>query len=96
MVLAWGNQSQWERASELYKADLAAAPVLLQPLLRYWLNELEGRRARAGRLNAAESAQAQSEARRAALEEENADLEKKLEALTAIERSINLRQQADE
>jgi len=96
VALAWGNSSQWERASELYKADLAAAPVLLQPLLRYWLNELEGRRARAGRLNAAESAQAQSEARRAALEEENADLEKKLEALTAIERSINLRQQADE
>ncbi len=61
VALSWGSQGQWERASELYKADLSAAPVTLQPLLRYWLNELEGRRARAGRLNAAESAQAQSE-----------------------------------
>ena len=96
VVLTWGSQRQWERAAELYKADLSAAPLTLQPLLRYWLNELEGRRAMAGRLSDAQSAQAQGEARRAALEEEKAELEKKLEALTAIERSINLRQQADE
>ncbi|MEQ5800930.1 hypothetical protein [Halomonas sp. H10-9-1] len=96
VALSWGSQGQWDHASELYKADLSAAPVALQPLLRYWLNELEGRRAMAGRLSAAQSAQAQSEALSASLKEENADLEKKLEALTAIERSINLRQQTEE
>ncbi|MDY7117662.1 hypothetical protein RAN53_15040 [Halomonas sp. SSL-5] len=96
VALSWGSQGQWDRASELYKADLSAAPVSLQPLLRYWLNELERRRGMAGRLSAAQSAQAQSEARSAALDEEKAELEKKLEALTAIERSINLRQQTEE
>lgn len=96
VALSWGAQRQWEHASELFKADLSAAPQALQPLLRYWLNELERRRAMFGRLSAAQTAQADSEASRAALEEKNADLEKKLEALTAIERSINLRQQTEE
>ncbi|QTF92263.1 hypothetical protein, partial [Halomonas sp. BM-2019] len=44
VVLAWGSEHQWDQAAALYQADLAAAPVALQPLLRYWLNELEGRR----------------------------------------------------
>ncbi len=95
VALAWGSESQWERASELYKADLATAPVALQPLLRYWLNELEGRRARAARLAESRAAVARHEAREAELAEEKAALEKKLEALTAIERSINLRQQSE-
>lgn len=89
IVLTWGSESEWNRASELYKADLHAAPVELQPLLRYWLNELEGRRAMSGRL-----ASVQEEI--ATLEEENAELDEKLEALTAIERNINLRQQIDD
>lgn len=87
VLLMWGNESQWDRASELYKADLHAAPADLQPLLRYWLNELEGRRAMAGRL-------ARTRSELAALEAENAELADKLEALTAIEQSINLRQQS--
>ena len=95
VVLAWGSEGQWDQASELYKADLAAAPAELQPLLRYWLNELEGRRAMAGRLEGVRGELADSERRRAALEEDNADLAEKLEALTAIEQSINLRHQND-
>lgn len=87
VVLAWGSERQWDQASELYKADLSEAPTELQPLLRYWLNELEGRRAMAGRL-------ARSASELAELEAENAELAEKLEALTAIERSINLRQQS--
>lgn len=89
VALTWGSESEWERASELYKADLHAAPVELQPLLRYWLNELEGRRAMSGRL-------ASSREEIAALEEENATLDEKVEALTAIEHNINLRQQIDD
>lgn len=95
VALSWGSERQWDQASELYKADLAAAPVALQPLLRYWLNELEGRRALAGRLESTRGELADTEQRRAALEEENAALAEKLEALTAIEQSINLRQQTD-
>lgn len=89
VVLTWGSESEWDRASELYKADLHAAPVELQSLLRYWLNELEGRRAVSGRL-------ASTQEEIAALEEKNAALDEKLEALTAIERNINLRQQIDD
>lgn len=96
VALSWGNQRQWKQASELFKADLSAAPRSLQPLLRYWLNELERRRAMVGRLSAAQSSRADSEASRAALEEENADLQKKLEALTAIEQSINMRKQIED
>ncbi|HSH56608.1 MAG TPA: hypothetical protein VK965_01485 [Halomonas sp.] len=96
VALSWGSHRQWEQASELYKADLSAAPVTLQPLLRYWLNELERRRAMLGRLSAARSSQADNEARITALEGEKAALTEKLEALTAIERSINLRQQTEE
>ncbi len=88
VLLAWGDERQWDRASELYKADLSAAPPRLQPLLRYWLNELEGRRALSRRLG--ESRQAQ-----AALEEDKAALSEKLDALTDIERNINSRQQTE-
>lgn len=95
VTLAWGSERQWDEASELYKADLAEAPPALQPLLRYWLNELEGRRALAGRLESARAELDGAEQRRAELEEENAALAEKLEALTAIEQSINLRQQTD-
>ena len=48
-----------------------------------------------GRLERTRGELAAAENRRAALEEENADLAEKLEALTAIEQSINLRQQTE-
>ncbi|WP_416138083.1 hypothetical protein ACM26W_16590 [Halomonas sp. HK25] len=95
VALAWGSEGQWDQAADLYKADLAAAPVALQPLLRYWLNELEGRRSMAGRLESVRGELAGTEQRRAALEEKNTALAEKLEALTAIEQSINLRQQTE-
>ncbi|MBB3141126.1 hypothetical protein [Halomonas organivorans] len=88
VVLAWGDERQWDQASELFKADLSAAPARLQPLLRYWLNEVEGRRGLNQRLS--ESRQAQD-----ALAEEKAALEEKLDALTDIERNINSRQQTE-
>ncbi|MFW6346333.1 MAG: hypothetical protein ACOC0M_08420 [Halomonas sp.] len=93
VALGWGSESQWDRASELYKADLHAAPAALQPLLRYWLNELEGRRAMASRLVTSNQALADMEAQHTVMQEENTALAEKLEALTAIEQSINLRQQ---
>ncbi len=86
ILLAWGNERQWDRATALLEdTTIVAAPEPLRPLLRYWRNDLEGRRALAGRL-------ARSERQREALEAERLELEEKLEALTAIEQSINLRQ----
>lgn len=85
-LLAWGSERQWDAAAGLLDdALIGEAPEALQPLLRYWRNDLEGRRALAGRL-------ARSEHQRQALEAERLELEEKLEALTAIEQSINLRQ----
>src|SRR5690554_2804293 len=87
VVLSWGTERQWREASELYQAHTHAAPADLQPLLRYWRNELEGRRSLA-------SQNSNARARLASLENENGELADKLEALTAIERNINLRQQS--
>ncbi|SHK44441.1 hypothetical protein [Halomonas caseinilytica] len=85
VVLSWGPPSQWKQASELFKADLHAAPSRLQPLLRYWLNEVERRREQQNRL-------ADSEEARGTLAAEKEALTQKLDALTDIERNINSRQ----
>ncbi|RCV90031.1 hypothetical protein [Billgrantia montanilacus] len=87
ITLAWGSERQWTEAAELFDAHLRSAPEPLQPLLRYWRNELEGRRAMAGQLSRSQSALAAQRA-------ENEQLAEKLEALTAIEQNINLRQQS--
>ncbi|MDR5906435.1 hypothetical protein [Franzmannia qiaohouensis] len=87
VVLAWGSERQWDQAAALLEEDLHAAPSDLQPLLRYWLNEVEGRRALSNRLQ-------RSENERRSLAEANESLTEKLEALTDIEQSINLRQYA--
>ncbi|SDF82088.1 hypothetical protein SAMN05216571_102159 [Onishia taeanensis] len=94
VVLSWGTESEWNKASELYKADLEKAPEELQPLLRYWLNELEGRRALSAKLaEQRQSRQALTE-QNAAQAEQLEEMAHKLEALSDIEQSINLRQQA--
>ncbi|MDO6787197.1 hypothetical protein Q4589_06310 [Cobetia marina] len=86
IVLSWGDESDWELASDLYKADLPTAPSRLQPLLRQWLNGLEERRGLIADRD-------KSEGVRRKLSAENAQLSKKLEALTAIEEAINSRRQ---
>lgn len=86
VVLSWAERERWEDASELYKADLAAAPSQLQPLLRQWLNALEGRRALVDELATSKRVRNRAAQERDALAE-------KLDALTAIEQSINSRQQ---
>ncbi|UYG08275.1 hypothetical protein [Halomonas sp. M4R1S46] len=88
VLLAWGDEAQWDEASELFKADLHAAPARLQPLLRYWLNEVEGRRSLSHQL-------VEERKEREALAAENGALTEKLDALTAIERNINSRQQTE-
>ncbi|MFG6159159.1 hypothetical protein ACGTNG_10145 [Halomonas sp. 1390] len=96
VLLSWGGSGQqWNRASELYKADLASAPTELQPLLRYWLNELEGRRRLSGQLAEQRSANESIAEEKAALSEEIEAMAEKLEQLTAIEQNINLRQQSE-
>ncbi|MCW4153748.1 hypothetical protein OM427_30050 [Halomonas sp. 18H] len=85
VTLAWGPVSQWKQASELLKADLEAAPPRLQPLLQFWLNELERRRELQYRLYKMVQ---ESEA----LETEKQALDEKLDAMTDIERNINSRQ----
>ncbi|MGC3872811.1 hypothetical protein ACPF7Z_06010 [Halomonas sp. GXIMD04776] len=86
VVYSWSRQSQWDDAAELLEADLSAAPSELQPLLRQWLNGLEARRKLLGDLYRSEAS------RRQAVQERD-DLAKKLDALTAIEESINSRNQ---
>ncbi|MEQ6889259.1 hypothetical protein ABE957_11290 [Halomonas sp. CS7] len=95
VLLSWGSEQQWNQASELYKADLASAPTELQPLLRYWLNELEGRRRLAGQLAEQRRAHEAAVEEKAALTEELEAMAEKLEQLTAIEQNINLRQQSE-
>ncbi|MCE8020881.1 hypothetical protein HOP51_12285 [Halomonas sp. MCCC 1A11036] len=87
VILAWGNEREWRQATELYREYTHAAPADLQPLLRYWRNELEGRRSLASQ---GSNARAQA----VSLQQENAELAEKLEALTAIEQNMNLRQQS--
>nr|WP_299244711.1 hypothetical protein [uncultured Halomonas sp.] len=86
VVYSWSSQSKWDDAAELFKADLSAAPSELQPLLRQWLNGLEARRKLIGELY-------RSEASHREVVQERDDLAKKLDALTAIEESINSRNQ---
>ena len=66
---------------------LEIAPSRLQPLLRQWLNGLEERRGLIAERDKNDGA-------RRKLSAENAQLTKKLEALTAIEESINSRRQS--
>ena len=87
VALAWGNEREWREAAELYREHTHAAPADLQPLLRYWRNELEGRRSLA-------SQRTNARALVTSLQHENAELAEKLEALTAIEQNMNLRQQS--
>ena len=87
VALAWGSERGWREAATSYQEDTAAAPEDLQPLLRYWRNELEGRRSLAGHRDNARGQLAN-------LQRENAELSEKLEALTAIEQNMNLRQQS--
>lgn len=85
VVLAWGSEGEWQEAAALYEAHTHAAPADLQQLLRYWRNELEGRRSLASQ-NATVRNQV------ASLQREKAELSEKLEALTAIEQNMNSRQ----
>ncbi|GHA99053.1 hypothetical protein [Modicisalibacter luteus] len=87
VVYSWSDRSHWDDASELFKADLALAPSRLQPLLRQWLNGLEARRELANQVD-------HSEAARRQVARERDDLAQKLDALTEIEQSINLRNQS--
>ncbi|MFQ3786520.1 hypothetical protein [Halomonas sp. A29] len=87
VALSWGSEREWRQAAELYQAHTHAAPADLQPLLLYWRNELEGRRSLA---NQSTNARAQL----TSLQRANAELSEKLEALTAIEQNMNLRQQS--
>ncbi|MGR4069829.1 hypothetical protein [Billgrantia sp. C5P2] len=87
VALSWGNEREWRQAAELYQQHTHAAPADLQPLLLYWRNELEGRRSLA---NQSTNVRAQV----ATLQREKAELSEKLEALTAIEQNMNLRQQS--
>jgi hypothetical protein len=87
VVYSWADRSRWGDASELFKADLALAPSRLQPLLRQWLNGLEARRELANQID-------HSEAARRQIVRERDDLAQKLDALTEIEQSINLRNQS--
>ncbi|WP_106477559.1 hypothetical protein [Phytohalomonas tamaricis] len=87
VVLSWDTPSHWKEASAIYHAEMNDAPLMLQPLLRQWLNELEARRDLADTHQRGDRQRQQIKE----LQEKNAQLSKKLEALTAIEESMNAR-----
>lgn len=98
-VLAWGDEEQRREASSLLHADLGIAPGPLQPLLSYWLGELEQRRALYARLSE-EERKSRASARRNHQLEADVDamdsqvdaLKTKIQTLTDIERNIDSRQ----
>lgn len=87
VVLSWDSPSNWREASSLYEAGIPEAPAMLQPLLTQWANELEARRELASTHQRGDRQRQQIKE----LQEKNAQLTKKLEALTAIEESMNAR-----
>lgn len=98
-VLAWGDEPQRRQASSLLHADLDVAPKPLQPLLDYWLGELEQRRAMYARLSE-EERKSRALARRNHQLKTDVDtldsrvdaLQTKIQTLTDIERNIDSRQ----
>lgn len=95
ILLAWGSEDEQSQASSLLRADLPTAPPRLQPLLSYWLSELEKRREASARLAEARSVRRTLNARNNALSAEIEALNRKIEALTDIERNINIRQHSE-
>lgn len=98
VVLSWDGPSEWQRASNLYKATISMAPTRLQPLMQQWLNELEERRQLYAQQEAGDTRQGENTHDTQALKRENQQLKQqlkemsdKLDALTDIERTINSR-----
>ncbi|MFD2191167.1 hypothetical protein [Pistricoccus aurantiacus] len=107
VLLSWGSERQWEKAAALYEAGLPMAPPKLEPLFRYWMNDLKRRRELLRRLYYSESRRQPSsvaprQQRDSSNVEEATELEEvkrklketteKLDALTDIEKNINQRQ----
>ncbi|MCM2130030.1 hypothetical protein [Larsenimonas rhizosphaerae] len=88
VVLSWGTRAEWKQATALYRTELDKAPVPLQPLLHYWLDELEYRK------TLVSSATPTRDPRIQQLADKNAELTRKLDALTAIEESMNARRRS--
>ena len=86
VVLSWGTRAEWKQATALYQAELDKAPVSLQPLLHYWLDELEYRKTLVSSTT--------TDPRIQQLADRNAELTRKLDALTAIEESMNARRRS--
>ncbi|RKR06728.1 hypothetical protein C7446_0723 [Kushneria sinocarnis] len=90
-ALAWGDAEHWEEASRLFENNIDQAPVGIRPLLEQWQGGLAQRR------HMQDSSQRQGEdtaelkAHIKRLRQENDRLSAKLDALTAIEESMNQR-----
>lgn len=99
VLLARQGPAEWGQSVTLFERYTPRAPAAIQPLLQQWRHEVELRLALQSRLdeqqNLARQGSSLSEEQRSriqALEQQNAELARKLDALTAIEESMNQRQ----
>lgn len=100
VVFSQEDATNWPEGIALFKRYTPQAPESIQPLLEQWQRDLERRAELQSRLQTRldaqhnRSTQGNSRQRQQiqSLEQENAELKKKLDALTAIEESMNARQ----
>ena len=100
VVFSQDDAEHWPKGLALFKRYTSEAPESIRPLLQQWQRDLERRIEIQSRLQTRldaqhnRSTQGSSRQRQQiqSLEQENAELKKKLDALTAIEESMNARQ----
>lgn len=100
VVFSQEEAEHWPTGLALFRRYTAQAPESIQPLLQQWQRDLERRidlQSRLqSRLDAQHNRSTQGNSRQRqqiqVLEQENVELKKKLDALTAIEESMNARQ----
>lgn len=99
VLLARQGPAEWGQSVTLFERYIPRAPASIQPLLQQWRHEIELRLALQSRLDEQQDLSRQgsslSDEQRSliqALEQQNAELKKKLDALKAIEESMNQRQ----
>ncbi|MFC0268068.1 hypothetical protein [Kushneria aurantia] len=95
LVYAYQQPAQWSQSVALLRRYSAEAPSSIQPLLQQWRHDVEQRIALNARLDEQQSRSSAGNSRQRGrireLEAQNAELRRKLDALTAIEQSMNQR-----
>lgn len=99
VVLSRQTPAEWGQSVTLFERYTPQAPASIKPLLQQWRHEIELRLALQSQLDEQQNLSRQGDSlsdeqrsRIQALEQQNAEMKKKLDALTAIEESMSQRQ----